>query len=85
MNEKVVDFLLTQGLLGIIALILMWVVLRLYSDREKERAAHKLELRNFEDRYISKAETWMEKYHELAKSLNTVLESITRRRGNDSR
>ena len=81
MDVGLKEFLLTQGILGAVALILMWVVVRLYNEREKERGLHQAELKACEERYLSKAETWMEKYHELAKSLNTVLESITRRSG----
>jgi hypothetical protein len=39
----------------------------------------------WEERYIAKAETWMQQYHELAKSMNAVLESFTKRRNNQDR
>lgn len=54
---------------------------------EKERAQCELERREFveelkklEERYISKAETQVEKYHDLAKALNQVLDSAFKRR-----
>ena len=85
METKIAAALLVYGPLGVVALVSMWVAVRLYRDREAERALHKQELKDFEQRYIGKAETWMEKYHELAKSLKDVLESISKRQDRGDR
>lgn len=71
--------LLVYGPLGIFCVISLATSIKLYRDLQSERRTHAAEIHELQDRYIAKAETWMEKYHELAKSLNDVLESIAKR------
>ncbi len=75
--------LLIYGPLGISTFSVGWAALKLYRDRERERAEHAKELAELYIRAVGKAETWMEKYHDLSKSLNDVLESIERRFGRE--
>ncbi len=42
---------------------------------------HKAEMEALQERYITKAETWMSKYHEMTDSQNDVLISLERRWG----
>jgi len=81
---------LVYGPLGLVALVSLLATIRFYRDKEAEakahaatlaceREQHALEMRAMQDRYITKAETWMEKNHELASSINQVLESISKR------
>lgn len=82
--------LLVYGPLGVICVISLYVVCKLYRDSQADRVAfssklellmanHAKEISELQERYINKAETWMEKYHELVKSLDAVLQSITQR------
>lgn len=79
MEPSITSALLVYGPLGIMTLVSMLVAAKLYRDRETERAAHRAELEKLQERHVTKAETWMGQYQELAKSLNTVLESISKR------
>ena len=42
---------------------------------------HKNEMTALEERYITKAETWMHRHHELASAQNELLVSLERRYG----
>jgi len=42
---------------------------------------HKSEMMALEERYITKAETWMQQHHELARAQNEVLVAMERRYG----
>lgn len=42
---------------------------------------HKNEMTALEERYITKAETWMQQHHELASAQNELLVSLERRYG----
>ena len=57
-------------------------VKELNAENRKLNEEHKRALVEWENRYIAKAETWMQQYHELAKSMNAVLESLTKKREN---
>jgi len=70
---------LVYGPLGLIALVSLLAAIRFYRDKEAAATAHAKEMRAMEERYIAKAETWMERHHELAASINQVLESISKR------
>ena len=89
-SSAIKDVFLIYGPLGFIALISLLAAIRFYRDKERaaeahadtlatEREQHAKEMRAMEERYITKAETWMEKHHELAASINQVLESISKR------
>jgi hypothetical protein len=89
-DTSISNAFLVYGPLGLIALVALLAAIRFYRDKEKaaethaeilaaERDRHAKEMRALEDRYITKAETWMEKNHELAASINQVLESISKR------
>lgn len=90
METSISNAFLVYGPLGLVALVSLLAAYRFYLDKEKankehaetlaaERDQHAQEMRAMEDRYITKAETWMEKNHELAASINQVLESISKR------
>lgn len=90
METSISNAFLVYGPLGLVALVSLLATVRFYRDKEAaakehattlatERAKHAQEMRAMEDRYITKAETWMEKNHELASSINQVLESISKR------
>lgn len=90
METAVAKAFLVYGPLGLICLIMLYIAFRLYKDltaeRERhtkemnaERERHAQEMRELEERYVTKAETWMDKNHELAKSINQVLESVSKR------
>lgn len=91
MNDIVGAFL-EHGLLGVVTLIALWFAFK--KDREATalheahaestaalNATHKSEMEALQERYITKAETWMSKYHEMADSQNEVLISLERRWG----
>jgi hypothetical protein len=91
MTDLVGTFL-EHGLLGVVSLIALWFAYK--KDREAvalheshaERvtllnADHAAEMKALQERYISKAETWMGKYHEMADGQNEVLISLERRWG----
>jgi hypothetical protein len=68
----------SYGVLGVVVVVEMFVIAKIYRDREAERTRHSLELDTFRDRYMTKGETYMEKYAELARSTHVVLDSINR-------
>jgi hypothetical protein len=78
-ESSISNTFLYYGPLGLVALVSLLAAIRFYLDKEKAAKAHAEEMRAMEDRYITKAETWMEKNHELASSINQVLESISKR------
>ena len=51
---------------------------------EKERKDRAEELRQFEERYVMKAETWMTKYEEFSKVATQVVDAAMRRYRRDS-
>ena len=90
METSISNAFLVYGPLGLVALVSLLATVRFYRDKETaaknhaatlatERDAHAKEMRAMEERYIAKAETWMERHHELAASINQVLESISKR------
>ena len=89
METTIAKAFLVYGPLGLICVIMLLIAWRLYRDlmtertrhtgeMNAERERHAQEMRELEERYITKAETWMEKTHELAKSINQVLDSVSR-------
>lgn len=83
-----------MALVGLLAAIYLFRVLtserkeraeevkRLNEENRKLNEEHHRALVEWENRYVAKAETWMQQYHELAKSMNAVLESFTKKRDN---
>lgn len=102
-EEQIARVFLVYGPLGVIALVSLWVSLKMYRDLTKERAdflakhealtsqcraevqelarLHKEEMHALEERYITKAETWMQKYHDIAAELSAVADTLARKRG----
>lgn len=76
--ESVVD-LTVYGPLGLITTICIVAVIVMYRDMRKERQGHQAEMKALEERYITKTEQNMEKYHVLAESMNRLLESVMKR------
>lgn len=97
--SEIISKFLEYGVLGMIALLAMWVAWRKdreFNDLTKEKDAlhkehaerletlttdHKNEMMALEERYITKAETWMQQHHELARAQNEVLTAMERRYG----
>jgi hypothetical protein len=88
--EAVSNIFLVHGPLGVMALVAGWIAWRMYKDNAKLREDHnerlvkltedhKNEMKALEERYITKAETWMAQYHELARAQTSVMDSIERR------
>lgn len=71
--------LTSYGVLGLVCAVQMFVIVKLYKDREAEREARRVAEEAFRDRLMTKAETWVEKYTELARSITTVLDSLQRK------
>lgn len=76
--------LVVWGPLGVLALVAITAAVKLYRDREKERKEHAQEMRTLEERYIAKAETWMEKYQDFSKATTQVVDAAMRRYRRDS-
>ena len=90
--EEIVKVLLQSGLLGAVTLIALLAARKLYLDLANSRKAfderidklhteHKAEMKALEERYITKAETWMQQYHDLAKTLAEIADAQERRYG----
>lgn len=82
----------SYGLLGVVCALFGVIAFSKDKQLTKERleymtkleakdAEHKSEMHALEERYITKAETWMGKYHELMGSMNEVMEQLTKRVG----
>ena len=56
-----------------------WIAFRLYRDLRVDRAAHEKERKEWETRYVEKAESWIGKHHDLIRSVNEVLDRIAKR------
>jgi hypothetical protein len=76
MIDEGVKVLISQGILGLVALIALYVASYLYRELKEERARHSKEMRDLEERYVMKAETWIGKYHELSGSITNALEVL---------
>jgi Tfp pilus assembly protein PilN len=85
--EKIASAILVYGPLGVIAFLAIMVAVRKDMELTKERQAfltkqeelmskHQVELQSLEERFISKSETWMTKYHELATSQNATITAL---------
>lgn len=84
---EISKILIVYGPLGVLALLAIYVAIRLYRDREADRAKYAQDLKEEREKYdelelrlISKSEAWMERYHELAQGMKQLLESVTKRR-----
>ncbi len=78
MLDKIAAGLLVYGPLGIIALVAMITTLRLYRDLTAERDRGRLAENALVERFVSKAESWTTRYHELAESLDKSLQANQR-------
>lgn len=76
--EQIPAQLLAHGPLGLLCLLLLYAVVHLYKKQREMEEKYRADLNALVDRYVAKAETWVEKGTELASNLNKVLESITR-------
>jgi len=81
MEPGVASLLLVYGPLGIMTLLSMIVAVTLYRDGKAEQVRHKAEMDTMVERHVAKAETWMQQYNDLAKSMSAVLESMSKRYG----
>jgi len=88
--EKLAESLLVYGPLGVISCASLFIAV--FKDRQltKERQEflakleelnhkHQEEMQSLEERYITKAETWMTKYHEISVAQASVLEALTKK------
>jgi hypothetical protein len=71
--------LMKQGIAVAVAALAIWIALRFYRDMKEMREAHEKERKEWETRYVTKAENYAEKNHELARSLQALMEAIERR------
>jgi len=89
-EAKIASVLLVYGPLGVICILSLLFAWKKDRDLAKERVAfqnriddqskaHHEELQTLQERFITKAETWMSKYGELATSMTAVLESFERK------
>lgn len=85
--EVILKQLLAQGILGLFCGISMWVAWskdreqksdrKEYQEKLEEMAkAHKAEMNALLERYVSKSETWMSKYHEMAKAQDDTMSAM---------
>lgn len=92
MEFEFVKQLASYGLLGVVSALSIAIAVSKDRQLTKERLqymekleakdkAHADEMHALEERYITKAETWMAKYHELMGSMNEVMEQLTKRVG----
>lgn len=92
MPSEIVKIFLQYGLLGAITLAAGYWAWR--KDREarvtadacqakleKQAAEYQVEMTKLADRYILKAESWSDKYHELARELKAMVDAIRRAPG----
>lgn len=84
---KIANAILVYGPLGVIAFLAIIVAVQKDRELTKERnsflskqeelmANHQKEMQALEERYVTKAETWMNKYHELAMSQNSTIGAL---------
>ena len=78
------------GPLGILALLTTFAAIKLYRDRDRDRQAFEAErkewdkeMRTLEERYVTKAETWMSKYAEFSQAATQVVDATIRRFGGE--
>jgi membrane protein DedA with SNARE-associated domain len=76
MLDESLKALIGQGILGIVALISLYVAGYLYRELKEERGRHSKEMRDLEERYVTKAETWIGKYHDLSSSITSALQAL---------
>jgi hypothetical protein len=85
--EKVANAFLVYGPLGVVALLAIMFAIQKDRTLTKEREGflkkmeelqtqHAAETHALEERYVTKAETWMNKYHELATSQNATIGAL---------
>lgn len=72
--------LLVYGPLGIMALAGLLFGIRKDKELKLARESFDKERTTWQERYVSKAEAWAEQYQDLARSINLVLESLSKQR-----
>lgn len=86
----------SYGVLGIMSVVFMLAIGKLYRDREAERERHRAEMATeherhraemaaYRDRYEAKAEKSAEKIESLARVANAAADAYARRRERDRR
>jgi hypothetical protein len=92
MQDSMILEIAKNGILGIVIVILIFVVRKLYTDRETEREKHraelaaqedscKKELAAWEERYRTKVETLEARHHDISRGLTAVLERLEKKFG----
>lgn len=76
MLDEIAKALLVYGPLGIISLVSMLTTLKLYRDLTAERERNRKTEDALVERFVSKAESWTTRYHELAESQVALMERI---------
>ena len=76
MLDKIAAGLLVYGPLGIIALVSMITTLRMYRDLATERERNRAAESALVERFVSKAESWTTRYHELAEAQVVLMERV---------
>jgi len=80
MSELAKSFL-DYGAFGITTLVALLMTMRMYRDREVERKQNREEMHALEERYITKADTWMKQYYELQSRMTDLVETLSKAAG----
>lgn len=68
--------LIESGVLGAVSIIALLACWRLYRDRQEAEKRHAADLAAVRDRLVTKAESWMAKYYELADAFREAAISL---------
>ncbi len=78
MSELAKAFL-DQGGFAVTALVALAGLWKVYRDAASDRASHRIEMTAFQERYVTKADKWIEKHQEQNQELRRLLEAISLR------
>ena len=76
MWEKVIEFFISQGILGVLILCLGGVLYFFYKESKKERESNKIEIKNYTDKFISIATESVRYIQENTGTLKEMREEI---------
>ncbi len=83
MDVTAVKYWASQGVLGLFCLVLIFAVIhlwkevrRLHAEKDAQAEKHRTELAAIVDKYVTAAQTQIEKYHALAEKSATALKEV---------
>lgn len=79
-TPEIAKVFLQYGLLGAITILALGYGWKKDREAKKAQEAHQAEMTKFADRYISKAESWAQRYEELARELKVLIDGVLARR-----